>query len=351
MEFIADTHKYGLHDYYSIMEMGNRFDLPNYLKSLLRDIDKEIIPIVVEKNPEKQYKQKHEHHHKSKKPSNSKKEDLGWENIRNFKTTKIEKKEGKEKTFNDIRICLNKMSIKNYDTQRDTIFQLLNDLKQTDSDSENSDEIKENDKDKDKDKDKESKSQPSIQKIAESIFDIASTNMFYAEIYARFYKELIQYDPIFNDILTSLLSNYANSIKEIKYVNPDQDYEGYCMYNKKNDMRKATAVFIIHLMNQGIVAVLKVLSLIVSFQEMAIQYVEEDNRINEVEEIAEVLYLFLDKGINTFSNCKAEWIWKFMITKHIQTFAKYKKNDKKSISSRAIFKYMDMATLIDKVQD
>jgi len=345
MEFIVDTHKYGLNDYYNIMEFGSTFDLPDDLKSLLQSIDKEIVPIVVEKNSEKQYKQKHDQSHKSKKTSNTKKEDLGWENIRNFKTTKIEKKEGKEKTFNDIRICLNKMSIKNYDVQRDAIFQLLNDLKQTDSDSENSDEKKE------KEKEKEKKTQPNIQKIAESIFDIASTNMFYAEIYARFYKELIQYDSIFNEILTTFLSNYANSIKEIKYVNPDQDYEGYCVYNKKNDMRKATAVFIIHLMKQGVVAVLKVLSLIVSFQEMSIQYVEEDHRINEVEEIAEVLYLFLDKGIHTFSNCKAEWIWKFMITKHIQTFAKYKKNDKKSISSRAIFKYMDMATLIDKVQD
>ena len=153
---------------------------------------------------------------------------------------------------------------------------------------------------------------------------------------------------VFNEVLVSFLSNYSNSIKDIVHVNPDEDYEGYCQYNKKNDMRKATAVFIVYLMKEGILPVLKVLSLIVSFQEISIQYVDEENRTNEIEEIAEILYLFLEKGITTFLNCKAEWIWKFMITKHINTFAKYKKNDKKSITSRAIFKYMDIVQLIEK---
>ena len=328
MEFISESNKYGLPDFYNIASMGTGFDLPSSLKTLIQDLDKEIIPIVVEKNPEKHFKQKHDH--QKQKKTQPKKEDLSWENIRNFKTTKIEKKEGKEKTFNDIRTCLNKMSIKNYDVQKEKIFELLEELKQSEEVTNQTPETN------------------GLQKIAESIFDIASTNMFYAEIYAKFYKELITYDSVFNEVLTTFLSNYSNSIKEIKYVNPDQDYEGYCSYNKKNDMRKATAVFIIHLMKQGVMPVLKVLSLIVSFQEMAIQYVEEESRINEVEEIAEILYLFLDKGVSTFSNCKAEWVWKFMITKHIQTFSKYKKNDKKSISSRAIFKYMDMAQLIDK---
>jgi hypothetical protein len=340
MELISEMHKYTLSDYNNIISSnsGMLFNIPSSLHTLMLDLDKEIVPIVVDKNTDKQYnKQKHEtHHHKSKKSSHSKKEDLSWETIRNFKPTKFDKKEGVEKLFNDIRICLNKMSTKNYDSQKETIFATLEELKTMKTNTESVE------------KQEPGENPIGLQKIAESIFDIASTNKFYAEIYAKLYKELIDYDLVFNEVLVSFLSNYSNSIKDIVYVNPDEDYEGYCQYNKKNDMRKATAVFIVYLMKEGILPVLKVLSLIVSFQEISIQYVDEENRTNEIEEIAEILYLFLEKGITTFLNCKAEWIWKFMITKHINTFAKYKKNDKKSITSRAIFKYMDIVQLIEK---
>ena len=337
MELISEMRKYTLSDYNNISSSssGMLFNIPSSLQTLILDLDKEIVPIMVDKNTDKQYKQKHETHHKSKKSSHSKKEDLTWETIRNFKPTKIDKKEGVEKLFNDIRICLNKMSTKNYDSQKETIFATLQELKS----------MKTNNASVEKQEPGET---VGLQKIAESIFDIASTNKFYAEIYAKLYKELIDYDPVFNEVLVSFLSSYSNSIKDIVYVNPDEDYEGYCQYNKKNDMRKATAVFIVYLMKEGILPVLKVLSLIVSFQEISMEYVDKENRTNEIEEIAEIIYLFLEKGITTFLNCKAEWIWKFMITKHINTFAKYKKNDKKSITSRAIFKYMDIVQLIEK---
>lgn len=328
MEIIT-AKKYSLHDFYSIMNMNISFDLPDNLNNILKEIDNEIVPIVVERNStEKHHKSKTDH--RSKRPTQQKKEELAWENIRSFKTTKIEKKEGKEKILNDIRICLNKMSTKNYNNQKVTIIQCLNDLKEFFANDDNNDTPKNN-----------------FQKIAENIFDIASTNSFYAETYAKLYKELMEYDIVFNDILNTFLMNYANCIKDLQFVNPEDDYEKYCTYNKKNDQRRATAVFIVCLMKENIIPVLKVMSIMVSFQELAVEYVENENRTNDMEEIAMTLFLFLEKGIDVFSNCKAEWIWKFVITKHIQTFAKYKKTDKKGLSSRTIFKYMDMVQLIE----
>lgn len=351
MEYIASLTKYSLGDFYGFMGIDTRYSLDRELQTKIKEIDNEIVPIVVEKSSDKQYKTKHDHHKNRQRGgggggnggsngggghgrgdhgSHNKKDELSWEDVRSFKTTKIEKKEGKERIFNDIRICLNKLSTKNYDTQKEKIFELLDELKESSVDD---------------------NSEITLQTVAETIFDIASTNMFYAEIYAKLYKELIQYDNVFNTVMHSFLLVYANSIKEIKYVDPEVDYENYCGYNKKNDMRKATAVFIISLMKENVIPILKVMSLIVSFQEFATQYVDQENRTNEVEEVAEVLFLFLDKGITVFVNCKAEWIWKFVITKHIMTFSKYKKNEKKSLTSRAIFKYMDMAQLIEKTTE
>jgi hypothetical protein len=112
-------------------------------------------------------------------------------------------------------------------------------------------------------------------------------------------------------------------------------------------MRKANAVFIIHLVKQNALPVLKVLNIITSFQELTTQYIEEENRVHEVEEIAEILFLFLKGGKEIFQECKAEFIWKFLIIPNIDKVLKYKKGDKPSLSSRAIFKYMDISAGIN----
>jgi hypothetical protein len=54
--------------------------------------------------------------------------DEDWENIRKtivFKPNKIVAKEGIEKIVNDIRVALNKISVKNYETQMQHIYKLL----------------------------------------------------------------------------------------------------------------------------------------------------------------------------------------------------------------------------------
>lgn len=375
MEFEHTLQKYKLSEFWDIMSVHGKIDLPTKIQTMIANLTEEIVPIIVEKSPEKHYK-KHEpktrdrdrdrdrhkssngskkesahHHNRSRDRDRQKeKEDLSWENLRSFKITKIEKKEGKEKIFSDIRSCLNKLSTKNYDTEIKTIFQLLDEIQKPEPEPQPQSQSESETANTSESTSKPTTKKYTMQHVAESIFEIASTNMFYAEIYAKLYKELIVYNPLFQEVLLSFLSTYANSIKDLHYIDPDEDYEGYCDYNKKNEMRKATAVFVIHLMKENVLAVMKVLSLIAAFQECATKYVEEEKRTNEVEEIAEILYLFLNKGIDTFVNCKAEWIWKFVITKHVQTFSKYKKTDKKSISSRAIFKYMDMAQLIEKTE-
>jgi hypothetical protein len=113
---------------------------------------------------------------------NHKKEDLSWENVRNFKTTKIDKKEGLEKKINDVRICINKMSTKNYELQRDAILAFILEIQEQEANE--------------------------LEKIANAIFDIASTNKFYSEMYAKLYKELIHLYPVFQKVMDTFLQKY-----------------------------------------------------------------------------------------------------------------------------------------------
>ena len=251
-------------------------------------------------------------------PKNNSKEkdELSWENVRNFKTTKIEKKEGIEKRINDVRICLNKMSNKNYDIQRDAIRELIS----------------------------EDFTDEELQKIALAIFDIASTNKFYSEMYAKLYGELIHLYPIFQSVMDCFLLQYMDSLNEIKYADPNKDYDLFCVYTKQSDKRKATAQFMIHMMREQIVSVDYVVKLIDDLTVKVQENMDTADRINEVEEITELVNILVSQGIVSIRNHE-DWS---PLSDRLRQFAKYKMKEKVSLSSRIIFKYMDLVAILDK---
>jgi hypothetical protein len=311
------TVAFSLDDIYHIMRNSPPFVFQPSFYNLVDQIDSQVKPIFVEKQDRRQ------EHHRSKRVVNHHKNDdnENWEQIRNsFKTTNIEKStEGVDKWIQDIRLCINKMSTKNYDNQRDKIMELLEKCLE----------------------DEETKEE-NFKKIAGFVFSVASTNRFFVELYASLYKELMEKYEIFQTQLQEYLNSYVNGIKTMKYVDPNVNYEEYCMYNKQNDMRKANAIFIVHLVKHGALPIMRALNIISSFQELSNEYMAESGRVNEVEEIAEVMYIFLKDGKDVFNECKGEWIWKFVIIPHVEKISKMKKGDKPSLSQRAIFKYMDI---------
>jgi hypothetical protein len=175
---------YNLNDVRNVMQNGFRFILS---PEIIKHIQKIETDLGITNTPIKTYESTRIASFDRKNHYHNKKEDVSWENVRNFKTTKIEKKEGIEKKINEVRICINKMSAKNYELQRDTILAFM---------------VEEDDE---------------LEKIANAIFDIASTNKFYAELYARLYKELIHLYPVFQKVMDDFLQKYMDSLQEIKY--------------------------------------------------------------------------------------------------------------------------------------
>jgi len=249
--------------------------------------------------------------------SRGRKEDVSWEHVRNFKTTKIDKKEGLEKKINDVRICINKMSAKNYDAQRDAILAYILEADQEED---------------------------ALEKIANAIFDIASTNKFYSEMYARLYRELIHLYHIFQKVMDIFLQKYMDSLQEIKYADPNVDYDLFCVYTKLSDKRKATAHFLVHMMREKILSNEYIISIIHDLIEKVKENMDTDDRINEVEEITELVNIFISQTKGFISSNE---IWMKCID-DIRLFAKYKIKEKKSLSTRIIFKYTDLVTLMDK---
>lgn len=68
---------------------------------------------------------------------------------------------------------------------------------------------------------------------------------------------------------------------------------------------------------------------------------DTDGKINEVEEITELVNIFVSQTIGFI-------VLSSNLIDLLREFAKYKLKEKKSLSSRIIFKYTDLVTLIDK---
>jgi hypothetical protein len=303
------------------------------------------------------------------------KTDESWKTNILFKATKIEKKEGVEKTINDIRISLNKISIKNYEQQRETIFQLIKELIKNDLiENEMKKNIEKNKNEKienkivtnsfefllEEENDDENNGHDNnlndtikIKQIAQCIFDIASSNKFYSELYAKLYRELIEEYKIFVSFTINLIEQYKKDLNNIKLVDSNKDYEEYCENNKSNDKRKALTTFIANLMKENILSKKDVFQLIVDLQKIVMLQIDIDDTTYQVDEITENIFILITLVANEFkilSNIEETEEIKILknIKENIILSSKYKTKEHKSISSRAIFKYMDMKELILK---
>jgi len=211
--------------------------------------------------------------------------------------------------------------LKNYETNRVLIIERINVIKE-----------------------KYNTSEEEIKKIASNIFDIASTNKFFSEIYANLYKSLMhEFPDIFTSILDVCIRGFTETIKNIKYVDQNINYDDFCKYNKENDKRKATAVFITNLAKTDVIPISTVIALIHEMYSILIEYMKEAGKLNEVEEITENIFLLLTNYGDILRESIAE------LKPKIKQLAELKPKELPSMSSRAIFKYIDIFEKMNKL--
>ena len=256
--------RYTLQDYSDILFSGVTYKLPENISSIIAGLTKELGVVesdTVERTNRIDVKRTRMSDHRFKS-----KADDGWKAQVPFKATKIEKKEGVEKQINDIRVCLNKISSKNYEQQRDSIFGFIESI---DDDS------------------------SYLEQIAKSIFDIASSNKFYSELYAGLYQDLIEKFAVFSRFTVHLIEEYYQSMDSIKDVDSNENYNLYCENNKNNDKRKAISMFIVNLMKKGVIDQGDVLQLVLRLQEKVMSLVDIEGHTFQVDEMTENLFIMV----------------------------------------------------------
>ena len=313
---------YTHNDIIMIKNNGNyNMSIPIAVFNLIKQLDKLIIPPLQETSTTSDYK----HKSKSNRDTSSKpiiRASSGvcadnWIAIKKIKPTKMEVKTGVEKDINDIRISLNKISIKNYESQKETILLFISKM----FDEETAEEAEKH-----------------LQPIAQFIFDIASANKFYSELYADLYQSLTMKYTVFESILHDFVSTYKGLIQKNVYVDPSINYDDFCDYTKKNENRRATTSFLVMLMNRCVIPTQTIIEIIIHFQELFIQYIGDENRTNEVDELTEVLFLFITLGKEKLQEFPE---WGNIIYPNLVNATQLKSKNHKSLSSRSVFKFQE----------
>tara|TARA_E500000178_G_scaffold349618_1_gene406876 strand:- start:2282 stop:3244 length:963 start_codon:yes stop_codon:yes gene_type:complete len=236
-----------------------------------------------------------------------------WEAIRNFKPTEKQERVGIDKYINDIRALLNKISKTNYNQQKGVIIEKIDEI------------FKEENQDHQK-------------QIGDVIFSICTSNKFLSEVYADLYVEFVGFHDLFGDMLDNYIHQFRGSLHKIQYVDPNENYDEFCEFNKTNEIRKSNATFLMNLVIRDMITKQSVLDLILDMQSTSFAYIDEENKEHEVEELTENLFIMITMG-KTFLHNSEQWT---EIQSNIDRFTKLKAKEHKSLSSRSIFKYMDM---------
>lgn len=240
-----------------------------------------------------------------------------WEAVRNFKTTTLEKRsqQGIDADIDKIRSHLNRLTKKTYVDVLDSIKQILNLV------------VKE-----------QISAQENLLKVGNAIFVVGSKNKFWSELYAILYKDLVEQIPIMASICNQNFDQFKEMFDNIEYISPDEDYNEYCVINKKNEGRKGMSNFLIYLMKNNLIEIDRMSNLIIGLLEMIDEYMPMEGKDKHIEEISENLSLLVLNGFDVLQKHNS---WD-KIFGNIEKISGMKVSKYPSLTQKTIFKMMDI---------
>lgn len=241
----------------------------------------------------------------------------------NFKKTVLNKKFGIHNNIDIIRKHLNKISQSTYDNLKDLIMQEIDNILTI-----NNDNTLDN--------------QSNLDLMNNTIFDICSSNLFLSHLYSNLYYELYNKFIVINEFFKIKTLNLHKIILDIKYVNPNVDYDKYCDYNKYNDQIKSLVNFYINLFKKDNIEKNIIINNILLIQNKIIENIESNNILEINDELSDILYIFISQCY-TLITISSEWE---IIYNNINYIANLKKKPDIYISNKTIFKHMDILDII-----
>lgn len=256
---------------------------------------------------------------KKRKEFNEPEDTNDWTSIRSFNKTVVveEERSVNEIVISEMKKQMNKLTNDNYVVIRDKIFEILYNHEVDDK---------------------------CMDEINEVIFSISSGNAFFANVYARFINDMIAIYASMRDVFEQHLNNVMSKFDTIKYINPDDDYDGYCKVNKENEERRALVNFFVHLCLIGVIAPDKIVDIFYKLYEVIDREKTVKANINKIEEVINTIYCLVYGSLDFLTEHE-----KYEdIESKIRGIADSDKKINPGLSNKAIFKMLDLIDEMDK---
>jgi hypothetical protein len=305
----------------NIKNEGFSYELPVKTLELINRISKMVGAPSYIKTPIF-HKSKKNNDYKNKNKKNTKPlTDEEWDTLRTFEETKMKKiREGVEKDIALLTSHLNKLTNDTYEICYGEICEILDKLKTI-------------------------ANKDDMLIVCKNIFEISSSNKFYANIFAKLLANIINKYPIMKEIFNNNYNNFMSYFKEFEFIDPDEDYDGFCDLNLRNEKRRAYACCVAYLVNEKIISQQEIIKHISLLIEDFYKIIDEENKKYVSEQVIEIICIMIAV---TYKNIVDEEDFEETILENINNIKTLKVRQHPSLTSKCIFKIMDLQDNISK---
>jgi hypothetical protein len=316
---------YTLQDFNTIIFNGFNFTLSNDIIEKINELATQVGSPTYIKTPVFQKKDRSAESVASLSASNTKRRrdatkfnnGSGTDGEKLFNATKLVHKTGLDGDIDLIRSYLNKITDRTFADMKTNIIGLLDKL------------IEEN-----------SISQADVMRISSYLFEFASTNRYFSKLYADLYTELVNKYECMKQTLDESFHSFLELFINIEYVDPDVNYDEFCRINKMNEKRKALSAFFINLSANKLLSHDKLVDLTHKMILRVVEYIPMSDKKAHVDEYTENIAILFNKS--EYAKVTDKFIDGKTIMETIQMLATSKPKTYPGLSSKCIFKYMDL---------
>jgi len=240
-----------------------------------------------------------------------------WASIRSFNKTVVveEERSENEVVISEMKKQLNKLTNDNYDVIRDKIFEVL-----YNHDVNNK----------------------CMDEINEVIFSISSSNSFFANVYARFMKDMLEKYDSMRSVFDTRLNGVMNRFDIVRCGNPDENYDEFCKINKENDERRALVGFFVQLCLIGMVPADRIVDIFYKLYDMVEKERTSKASMGRIEEVVTTIFVLVSGSL---SFLKKHEKYDDIVEK-VTAIANINKKSNPGLSNKAIFKMLDLVDVV-----
>ncbi len=342
MSATTSTLRYTLANINSIANKGFDYEIPENVMDLITSIALKVghtgsmaSPIFKKRDPSEELfiKQNNSNNSNYTNNNNRKKKgnraaeisDAEWESLRTFQPTKLSEKSGIDIHIGNIRDSLNKLTDKLYDKLKGDIFNTVNQVMA------------------------ESYSEEDMVKLGKIIFERCTDNKTYSKVYAQIYKELADSFPFLREAFNTSYSSFKSLFDNIEFVEPEVNYDKFCENNANNNKRRSLSQFLVNLSLNGFLDKVEIIKLLKHLLESILYLIHKDGNKPIVDEITENVAILYNKDIIDDDDIDLDdyelTIDNDNVSEVIKTIAIMKAKDYESLTSKSVFKFMDLSEL------